>query len=62
MDHPVLLLFPAEDAVQKTIKLDGYEDNAPNMEIEVVQGARHFIVDEQPELILERARAFFAPT
>ena len=61
MEHPALLLFPADDAVQKTIKLDGYERNAPNMEIEVVPGARHFIVEEKPDLVLERARALFAP-
>jgi pimeloyl-ACP methyl ester carboxylesterase len=59
MEHPALLLFPAEDAVQKTIPLGGYERNAPNLEIEVVPGASHFIVDERPELVLERAQAFF---
>ena len=55
-----LLLFPAEDAVQKSISLDGYERNAPRMEIEVVPGATHFIVEERPELVLERARELFA--
>ena len=60
LETPTLMLFPAEDAVQKSINLDGYEDNAPNMAIEVVPGAGHFIVDERPELVLDRARAFFA--
>jgi pimeloyl-ACP methyl ester carboxylesterase len=60
MEHRALLLFPGEDAVQKTIPLHGYERNAPNLEIEVVPDTGHFIVDERPELVLARARAFFA--
>jgi pimeloyl-ACP methyl ester carboxylesterase len=61
MEHPALLLFPAEDAVQKSFSLDGYARNAPNLEIEVVPGATHFIVEERPDLVLERARELFAP-
>lgn len=61
LPHPALLLFPAEDAVQKTIDLRGYEHNAPRMGIERVPDATHFIVDERPELVLDRARALFAP-
>ena len=60
MDTPALMLFPADDAVQKRINLGGYERNAPNLEIEVVPDTSHFIVDERPELVLERARALFA--
>ena len=60
MDHETLLLFPGEDAVQKSINLGGFERNAPNMRIEVVPDTSHFIVDERPELVLERARALFA--
>ena len=60
LPHRTLLLFPAEDSVQKSIPLRGYERNAPNMEVEVVPGASHFIVDERPELVLERARELFA--
>jgi pimeloyl-ACP methyl ester carboxylesterase len=59
METPTLLLFPKDDAVQKRIPLGGYEDNAPNMEIEVVPDTSHFIVDERTELVLDRARAFF---
>jgi pimeloyl-ACP methyl ester carboxylesterase len=56
---PTLLLFPADDAVQKGIALGGYERSAPNMEIEVVPDTSHFIIDERPELVLDRARTFF---
>jgi pimeloyl-ACP methyl ester carboxylesterase len=60
MGHRALLLFPAEDAVQRMISLNGYHSNAPNLKIEVVPGASHFIVEERPELVLERARELFA--
>ncbi|MGH2923319.1 MAG: alpha/beta fold hydrolase [Solirubrobacterales bacterium] len=59
--HRALLLFPAEDAVQRAIPLAGYERHAPRMEVEVVPGASHFIVDERPDLVLERARTLFDP-
>ena len=58
LETPALLLFPAEDAVQRRIPLGGYERNAPEMEIEVVPGATHFIVEERPDLVLERTGAF----
>jgi pimeloyl-ACP methyl ester carboxylesterase len=60
METPTLLLFPADDAVQKRIPLGGYEQNAPNMEIEVVPDTSHFIVDERPQLVLDRALAFLS--
>ena len=59
--HRALLLFPAEDAVQKSISLRGFERNAPRMEVEVVPGVSHFIVDERPDLVLDRARTLFDP-
>jgi pimeloyl-ACP methyl ester carboxylesterase len=62
LPHRALLLFPAEDAVQKSIPLGGYERNAPRMEVEVVPFASHFIVDERPQLVLDRAQALFDPT
>ena len=30
--------------------------------VEFVDGASHFLVDERPEVVLERALEFFAPT
>jgi len=57
---PTLLVFGTDDAVQKRIPLDGYERNAPRMTVEQVDGVGHFIVDEAPELVLERALRFFA--
>jgi pimeloyl-ACP methyl ester carboxylesterase len=37
-----------------------YERRADEMELELVPGCGHFIADEMPELVAERAREFFA--
>ncbi len=56
LETPTLILFGANDRAQHPGLLAGYERNAPNLEVELVPGTGHFIVDEQPELVLARAR------
>jgi pimeloyl-ACP methyl ester carboxylesterase len=60
MEAPSLLLFGSSDHVQDERLLPGFERNAPSMRLELVPGCGHFIVDEKPELVLERARELFA--
>jgi pimeloyl-ACP methyl ester carboxylesterase len=60
MEAPSLLLFGSADHVQDERLLPGFEPNAPNMRLELVPGTGHFIVDEKPELVLERAQELFA--
>jgi len=57
---PTRMLFGTDDAAIHTDLLDGYEDHADDMEIEFVAGCGHFIADQRPDLVAERARAFFA--
>lgn len=57
---PTRMLFGTDDAAIHTDLLAGYEDHADDMEIELVPGCGHFIADERPDLVAERARAFFA--
>ena len=59
MPTPGLMLFGTEDHVQDERLLPGYEPFAPNLRLELVPGVGHFIVDERPELVLERARELF---
>jgi pimeloyl-ACP methyl ester carboxylesterase len=59
VDLPVLVLFPRGDGAQHESQLGGLERHAPQAEIELVEG-RHLLVDEQPELVADRARAWFA--
>lgn len=41
--------------------LAGYEHHADDVEIELVGDPGHFIADEKPALVAERARELFAP-
>jgi pimeloyl-ACP methyl ester carboxylesterase len=39
--------------------LAGYERHAEDMRVELVEDCGHFIADERPELVADRAREFF---
>lgn len=58
---PTRMLFGIDDLVLRPQLLAGYERHADDMEVEEVGDCGHFIADEQPALVAERARAFFAP-
>lgn len=57
---PTLMLFGSDDKALRPELLAGYEDHADEMRVELVPGCGHFIADEMPELVAERAREFFA--
>jgi pimeloyl-ACP methyl ester carboxylesterase len=57
---PTRLLFGIEDVVLRPELLAGYERHADEMTVEEVPDCGHFIADERPELVAERARDFFA--
>jgi pimeloyl-ACP methyl ester carboxylesterase len=61
LNTPTKLLFGTGDPVLRPELLAGYEDHADAMEVELTPECGHFIADERPELVAERARAFFAP-
>jgi pimeloyl-ACP methyl ester carboxylesterase len=56
---PTKLLFGVGDFALRHEILDGYERHAEAMEVELVEDCGHFIADERPELVAERAREFF---
>jgi pimeloyl-ACP methyl ester carboxylesterase len=58
VELPVKLLFPRQDRAQHASQLGGVEQHAPQAEVELVDGG-HLLVDEQPELVIDRARAWF---
>jgi pimeloyl-ACP methyl ester carboxylesterase len=58
---PTRLVFGSDDFVLRPEMLDGYQRHADEMEVELVPGCGHFIADERPELVANRAREFFAP-
>jgi pimeloyl-ACP methyl ester carboxylesterase len=58
---PTLLVFGVEDFVLRPAMLAGYQRHAEDMRVELVEGCGHFIADERPDLVAERARAFLRP-
>ena len=57
---PTLMLFGTDGRALRAELLEGYEEHAEDMRVELVPGCGHFIADEMPELVAERAREFFA--
>ena len=57
---PTLYMFGNADLVITERMLEGVQEHADDLELEVVPGVGHFIVDERPELVAERALEFFA--
>jgi pimeloyl-ACP methyl ester carboxylesterase len=58
---PTQMLFGSEDPGLRPQALAGYERHADDMQVELIPGCGHFIADEMPELVAERALEFFAP-
>jgi pimeloyl-ACP methyl ester carboxylesterase len=59
LEVPTKLLFGTGDQALNHQLLEGYERHADAMEVEKVDGCGHFIADEMPELVAQRAREFF---
>jgi pimeloyl-ACP methyl ester carboxylesterase len=56
---PTRILFGERDRYVSPKLLPGYEQHADDMEVELVRDSGHFIVEEQPELVVARLRSFF---
>jgi pimeloyl-ACP methyl ester carboxylesterase len=57
---PTPLLFGERDAAIPTRAVRQQAARAGALELELVPEARHFIVDEKPELVTDRTLRFFA--
>jgi pimeloyl-ACP methyl ester carboxylesterase len=57
---PTLHLHGTEDVAIPVEALAGWESHAADMRLELVPDCGHFIADERPELVLDRALEFFA--
>jgi pimeloyl-ACP methyl ester carboxylesterase len=57
---PALLLFGERDRYISPRLLPGYEAYADDMIVELVPDSGHFIVEEKPELVIERTREWLA--
>jgi pimeloyl-ACP methyl ester carboxylesterase len=57
---PTLLLFGTRDRAMAPHLLDGFEPYADDMRVELVEDSAHFIVEEKPALVVERALEHFS--
>lgn len=58
---PTHLLWGRRDRILQGAKATGdHEQYAPNMQIEWVEDTGHFLPEERPELVVQRARELFA--
>ena len=56
---PTRILFGERDRLISSKVLPGYERYADDMAVELVPDSGHFIVEEKPDLVVERLRSFF---
>ena len=59
LEVPTLLLFGDRDQVIPLRTVRAAAEQSATVELELVPGASHFVVDERPELVAERALEFF---
>jgi pimeloyl-ACP methyl ester carboxylesterase len=59
LEVPTRLVFGTDDAALRPNLLAGYQHHADDMQVELVPGCGHFIADEKPELVADRALSFF---
>jgi pimeloyl-ACP methyl ester carboxylesterase len=57
---PTLMLFGSDDAALRPELVDTSQRHADEMRLELVEGCGHFIADERPDLVAERAIEFLA--
>jgi pimeloyl-ACP methyl ester carboxylesterase len=57
---PTLQLHGTEDLALRPKMLAGWQRHADDMRLELVEGCGHFIADEAPDLVADRALTFFS--
>lgn len=55
---PVRWLTGTADPVMTPAGTNGYEDHIDDFEVELVPGVGHWIIDQRPDLVLDRLRVF----
>jgi pimeloyl-ACP methyl ester carboxylesterase len=55
---PTLIMFGSDDPNMSAEILDGHQRHADDLTVQAVTGASHFLVDERPDEVVERALVF----
>ncbi|HEY0390507.1 MAG TPA: alpha/beta hydrolase [Solirubrobacterales bacterium] len=58
---PTRILAGEADPVIREDILAGYEPYADDMSVEIVERCGHFVAEERPDVVIERARELFGP-
>jgi pimeloyl-ACP methyl ester carboxylesterase len=58
VEVPVRWLSGTQDPVLIPELLDGYAEHISDFEVELVDGVGNWIVEQRPDLVLDRLRAF----
>jgi pimeloyl-ACP methyl ester carboxylesterase len=56
---PTLLLAGEADPVARGPVVEGFEPYADEMRLETIEGCGHFVAEERPDAVIERARELF---
>ncbi len=59
LSTPTRVLYGAEDPIISPELVGGYEPYADDLAQEVIDGAGHFIADQRPDVVVDRALRFF---
>jgi pimeloyl-ACP methyl ester carboxylesterase len=60
LQTPTLIVYGRDDPNMSEAILDGYQRHADDLTLEEVSDASHFIADEKPQIVIDRALDFFA--
>lgn len=58
---PTRILAGEADPVVRADVLAGYEPYADDMSVEILSGCGHFVAEEKPDVVVERAQQLFGP-
>ena len=58
VEMPILHLIGERDPVGARSVLAGYEPHAPNLKLEYIPACGHFLPEERPDVVLEKALPF----
>ena len=57
---PTRLVNGSGDLISSSAVLDGWQANADDMSVEILDGVGHFVPEEAPDVVADRARALFS--
>jgi pimeloyl-ACP methyl ester carboxylesterase len=60
LSPPTRIVYGLDDKAIRPELLGGHENHAADVEVEFVEGAGHFIADDRPDIVVDRARSLFA--